>query len=378
MPIPRSTGARMYWPRGRVVGGSSSINALVYCRGMPADFEDWRAIGNAGWGWDDVRPYFEANPSAASTRRAARRPTARSTSRTCTPFLHRDPRHWFEAAARELGLPLTDDFNGPAPRGARLLPGITIRNGRRWSAADAFLRPALSRPNVQARDARPGSAAPHRRAPRDRRRLCRRTARPAASAAPRGDPVRRCGQLAAAAAAVRHRPRSDARAARHTRSCSTIRSVGANLQDHLAVSYSYKATRPTLNDELHSTFRQFLAGVRYLLTRGGPLALSVNHFGGFVRSRPGAPRPDQQLYFNPVTYGAGDATRKRIEVDPFPGFLLCFQPIAPHEQRAHRHRQRGFSCAARDPAELPGDRQGRRRRHPRRPAGPGASRARRR
>jgi len=105
--------------------------------------------------------------------------------------------------------------------------------------------------------------------------------------------------------------------------------VGGNLQDHLAVVYSFKATRPTLNEELHSPLRQAIAGVRYLITRRGPLSLSVNQFGGFVRARPDAARPDVQLYFNPVTYGAGDSTRKRIQVDGFPGFYLCFQPTRP-------------------------------------------------
>jgi choline dehydrogenase len=106
-------------------------------------------------------------------------------------------------------------------------------------------------------------------------------------------------------------------------------SVGGHLQDHLAVVYSYKATVPTLNDELHSTLGKLKAGLRYVLARRGPLALSVNQFGGFARAAPGAARPDVQLYFNPVTYGAGDATRQRIELDAFSGFYLCFQPTRP-------------------------------------------------
>jgi choline dehydrogenase len=105
--------------------------------------------------------------------------------------------------------------------------------------------------------------------------------------------------------------------------------VGGNLQDHLAVVYSFKASRPTLNDELHSRLGRMRAGVRYLLTRKGPVSLSVNHFGGFVRADPQASRPDVQLYFNPVTYQSGDATRTRIQLDPFSGFYLCFQPTRP-------------------------------------------------
>jgi choline dehydrogenase len=105
--------------------------------------------------------------------------------------------------------------------------------------------------------------------------------------------------------------------------------VGGNLQDHLAVSYSYVATEPTLNDELHSPLRQFLAGLRYLVTHRGPLSLSVNQFGGFVTATPGGTRPDMQLYFNPITYGANSANRRNIQVDGFSGFILCFQPTRP-------------------------------------------------
>ena len=105
--------------------------------------------------------------------------------------------------------------------------------------------------------------------------------------------------------------------------------MGGHLQDHLALTYSYKATRPTLNDELRGPLRQLRAGLRYFFARSGPLSLSVNQFGALLRADPAATRADTQLYFNPVTYGAGDANRKRIEVDAFSGFILCFQPSRP-------------------------------------------------
>jgi choline dehydrogenase len=105
--------------------------------------------------------------------------------------------------------------------------------------------------------------------------------------------------------------------------------VGGNLQDHLAVVYSYKSTQRTLNDELHSNLAKFKSGLRYVFGRRGPLALSVNQFGGFLRFLPENRGADIQLYFNPVTYAAGDATRKSIEVDADSGFYLCFQPTRP-------------------------------------------------
>jgi len=139
-------GRASYWPRGKIVGGSSSINAMVYCRGLPGDFEDWRALGNPGWGWSDVRPCFEAieRNVLEDGRVAGSGPLwVFDVSGQTHPLC----RHFF-AAARELGLPAAEDFNGPSPEGVGLYR-ITTKGGRRWSAADAFLRPALRRPNLK-------------------------------------------------------------------------------------------------------------------------------------------------------------------------------------------------------------------------------------
>ena len=170
-PKPGLNGRTMYWPRGRVVGGSSSINALVYCRGMPADFDDWRELGNAGWGWDDVRPYFEKTERRVD-------PDGRATTdgaldvKDVTPFLHPMRAQWLDAAA-ELGLPVTEDFNGAAPEGFGCYQ-VTIRNGRRWSAADAFLRPALRRGHVKLETGAWVSEASLRGAPGTGRGICSR------------------------------------------------------------------------------------------------------------------------------------------------------------------------------------------------------------
>ena len=324
-PNPGLNGRRMYWPRGRVVGGSSSINALVYCRGMPEDFDDWHAMGNRGWSWDDVRPCFE---------RSERRVDATGHATTggvldvkdVSPHLHPMLANWRDAAA-ELGVPFTDDFNGPRPEGLGCYQ-VTIRDGKRQSAADAFLRPALRRGHVKLeinawvskirllegraagvewiRDGQPQVS------------LASREVIVSAGAVNSPQLLQLSGIGPGALLASHGIERRVDNAA-----------VGGNLQDHLAVVYSFKATRPTLNDELHSMLGKLRAGIRYLLTRSGPLALSVNQFGGFLRADPAAMRPDVQLYFNPVTYGTGDSTRTRIEVDAFPGFYLCFQPTRP-------------------------------------------------
>jgi len=322
---PGLNGRTMYWPRGRVVGGSSSINALVYCRGMPADFDDWRQMGNAGWGWEDVRPYFEKSERKVDSAGLVSGAGPLDV-KDVTPLLHPMRQNWLDAAT-ELKFPLTDDFNGPHPEGVGCYQ-VTIRNGMRRSAADAFLAPALRRPNVRLET----DAWVSKIRLNDRRAM--------------GVEYSRGGQVQFAAAnrevivcaGTVNSPQllqlsgigpASTLAAHGITPILDNAAVGGNLQDHLAVVYSFKATQPTLNNELHSTMGKIYAGLRYLIARRGPLSLSVNQFGGFLRADPNGTRPDVQLYFNPVTYGTGDSTRTRIEVDPFPGFYLCFQPTRP-------------------------------------------------
>src|SRR5260370_1612806 len=139
LPSPGLNGRTMYWPRGRVVGGSSSINALVYCRGMPADFDDWRDLGNTGWGWDDVRRYFEkterrVDPAGHATTGGA------LDVKDVTPLLHSSRSTWLAAAA-ELPVPVTADFNRPQPEAPGCYP-LTIPHVRPHSPPPAFLPPA--------------------------------------------------------------------------------------------------------------------------------------------------------------------------------------------------------------------------------------------
>ncbi len=322
---PGLDGRGMYWPRGRVVGGSSSINALVYCRGMPQDFDDWRGMGNVGWGWQDVRRYFERSERHVDPSGHAQS-DAPLDVKDVTPFLHPMRANWLAAAA-ELNLPITEDFNGPHPEGFGCYQ-ITVRNGRRWSAADAFLRPALRRPNVRLETnawvskIRIGEGralgVEYARAGESRFASANREVIVSAGAVNSPQLLQLSGI-------------GDARALRSLGIAALLDNgaVGGNLQDHLAVVYSFKATRPTLNNALHSVLGRLRSGARYLLARSGPLSLSVNQFGAFLRADPAAQRPDVQVYCNPVTYGAGDSTRTRIEVDAFPGFYLCFQPTRP-------------------------------------------------
>jgi choline dehydrogenase len=282
-------------------------------------------MGNPGWGWDDVRPYFERSERRVDAAGRVRGEGPLDV-KDVTPFLHPMRRNWMDAAA-ELGLSWTDDFNGPHAEGLGCYQ-VTIRDGLRRSAADAFLRPALRRGNLRLE-----TGAWVSRIRFDQRRAAGveyvRGGAEVFAAANREVIV--CGGAVNSPQLLQLSgigPASRLAAAGITPLLDNP-AVGGNLQDHLAVVYSFKATQPTLNDELHSAFGKLIAGLRFLLARRGPLALSVNQFGGFARADPRGTRPDVQLYFNPVTYGAGDATRTRIEVDAFSGFYLCFQPTRP-------------------------------------------------
>ena len=328
-PDPGLGGRRGYWPRGKVLGGSSSINAMVYFRGLPADFDDWRAAGNPGWGWDDVLPWFRRFERFVDRDGQVHGDgplTVSDVYRDMHPLMQR----WRQAAA-ELGLPLREDFNAGDAEGLGFYT-ITSRDGRRCSAADAFLHPAMQRPNLGVET----GALATRVVFEGRRALGveylrdgeRHIARAAAEVLVCGGSVNspqllQLSGVGPGALLQRHgiAPVLD------------LPAVGENLQDHLAVSYSYRANVPTLNGELGPWWRRIVHGIHYLATRRGLLSLSVNQGGGFVRSRADAPRPDLQLYFNPITYSLATPGRSAIlSPDPWPGFILCFQPCRPESR----------------------------------------------
>lgn len=333
-PVPALENRRIYWPRGKVIGGSSSINASVYMRGLPADYDDWQALGNGGWGWSDVLPYFRRSENFLSHPRADAGPLAIS---EIGDQAHPLKRYLFDAA-RELGLPQTDNMNrdpvpgsganGDQPEGLGLYQ-INIKNGRRWSAADAFLRPALKRGNVELRsqalvtrilieNGRAVGVA-YRRAGQEEKVFAK------ASVILSGGAVNSPQLLQLSGIGPGNLLKQLGIDVRVDNAA-----VGANLQDHLAMTYSYKANQPTLNNTLRPLLGKLKAGITYLATRKGPLSISVNQCGGLVRSHPDAPRPDLQIYYNPVTYyGVGTGAKRHYEMDAFSGFILSFQPCRP-------------------------------------------------
>lgn len=326
-PDPATGNRSSYWPRGRVVGGSSSINALVYVRGFPHDFDHWAAAGAAGWDWTAVRPHYEQ----IETRVAADGTRSGTGSLVVTDVrerVHPTNRYFFEAA-REVGLSETDDFNGPSPEGVGSF-AITIRGRLRCSAADAFLRPALTRRGVRVlTDALV-------------RRVLIEDGRATGVEFVRGGEVvrARARREVILSAGTVNSPQllqlsgvgpADLLAKHGIPVVVDNANVGGNLQDHIAVSYQYTATERTLNDELSPWWGKAWAGLRYLAAGTGPLSIGVNQCGGFVRSSPAAPHPDLQLYFVPLTYTTTQVPGKRqvMNPDPWSAFLISFQPSRP-------------------------------------------------
>ena len=316
-----------YWPRGRVVGGSSSINAMAYVRGLAHDFDDWERAGASGWNWEVAQRAFERierhqepGPDGVRRMRGSGPQVVSELSAQMHPFSAR-----FLDAARELQFPTTHDMNGGAPEGLCYFRS-TVRNGARWSAADAFLRRGLRRGNVRlVKNARV-------------RRILIEDGRAVGVVYRVGralKTVRTQGEVLVSAGSV-NSPQllqlSGVGPARLLQShgiqvVQDLRHVGAGLQDHLALTHRYIAKERTLNSVLGSRLRRFLAGVQYLLTRKGPLSVPVNQVGGFVRSHPGAGVPDFQVYCNPIAYAPCEGGRPSIESTP--GFSLSAQPCRP-------------------------------------------------
>lgn len=316
-PDPGLDGQADFWPRGKLLGGSSSINAMVWCRGHRADYDDWEAAGNPGWGWEAALEGYRQIEAAETpgAHRGRSGPLRIRAGRVLHPLVRP-----FLAACAAAGLPLAEDLNTPEPEGIGTYE-LTIAGGRRNSAARAFLRPALATGRVALR-----TGAHVRRLIVEGGRV------EGAVYAWRGAELRvRAGETVLSAGAIGS-PHlmmlsglgPGAELARHA--IAVVRdlpAVGANLSDHQGLNYTWRMTVPTLNDRLRPWWGKALAGVQWLLGGQGPLGASINHAGGFFRTDPGRPRPNMQLYFQAFsTLIPRQGERPVLSPDPFPGLSI--------------------------------------------------------
>ncbi|MCC6198418.1 MAG: GMC family oxidoreductase N-terminal domain-containing protein, partial [Burkholderiales bacterium] len=337
-PDPGMDGRRIYWPRGRGLGGSSSINGLIYVRGQPEDYDRWAAAGNRGWGWRDVLPYFvrsEGNQRGASPAHGGDGPLKCSDIGARHELIEA-----IIAGAGELGVPRSEDFNAGVQEGAGYYQLFTDR-GWRCSTAVAYLKPARGRPNLAVetnahatRVAIEGGRATgveFRQGGQTRRANARREVILAAGALQSPQLLQLSGigpgaLLQRFGIPVLH----------------DLPGVGENLQDHLQLRLIYKCTKPiTTNDDLASWWRKAAIGAQWLFLRKGPLAIGINQGGLFTRVMPGAATPDIQFHF--ATLSADLAGAKP---HPFSGFTMSVCQLRP--------RSRGYvRLASADPLAAP-------------------------
>ena len=330
LPDPGLDGRRGYCPRGKVLGGSGSINAMVWVRGHPGDFDDWQAAGNPGWGWQQVLPYFrkcEDYCGGASTYHGAGGPlyigeVSKAVHPLCASFVD---------ACATLGIPRTADFNGASPEGAGIWQ-VTIKNGVRVSTANSYLRAARGSALLELK-----TRAHATRLLFDGRRACGVEYR----AGGRTERADARGEILLAAGAI-NSPQLLQLSGIGDRTLlgrlgiplrHELPAVGQGLQDHLAASYFFRARVPTLNNELFPLLGRLRAALRYLYARQGPLAMSVNQAGAFVRTDAALARPNLQVYFNPLSYTTTTGLRRKMtRPDPWPGFLLAFNSCRPRSR----------------------------------------------
>lgn len=326
-PDPGLAGQRDHIPRGRLLGGSSSINAMVWMRGHPQDYEDWKAAGNPGWGWDEALAAYRAiedSAEGADEWHGAGGPLRIGASR--------HGRHWLIgeciAACAEAGLPENPDFNGARQEGAGLYQ-MTIRGRRRNSAARAFLRPAMGRRNLRVIT----RAQVTRILLEGRRAVGVEYLRAGMRCS-----LRCHGEVVLAAGAI-NSPQllqlsgigPGGLLSRHGIGVLVGNdNVGAHYSDHHGLNYTWRMRASTWNQILRPLWGKALTGLWWLVLGGGPLAGSINHGGGFFRTRPGQDRPNMQLYmqaFSTLLPRPGE--RPVLTPDPFPGLSLGLSNCRP-------------------------------------------------
>jgi choline dehydrogenase len=338
-PDPNMGGRELYWPRGKGLGGSSSINGLIYIRGQPQDYDHWAALGNAGWAWKDVLPAFirmESNTRGASEYHGDAGPQWGSDIAAKHELMEAIIR-----AGEELGVPRNDDFNGARQEGVGYYQLTTCR-GWRCSSATAYLRPARRRANLEVRTEAQATrvlfegtravGVEYRRGGR----LCEaRAAREvilAAGAVQSPQLLQLSGVGPAALLQEQGVP-----------VVAALPGVGENLQDHLQLRLIYKVSRPiTTNDDLRSLAGRVRIGLEWALFRRGPLAVGINQGGLFTRLMPGAASPDVQFHFATVSADvAGGAPH------PWSGCTFSVCQLRPESRGTIR-------ITSRDPLAAPG------------------------
>ena len=321
-PEPACNGRRIPVPRGRMLGGSSSINGMVYVRGQPRDYDVWRQLGNAGWSWDDVLPYFKRSEDFAlgggDQLHGQGGELRVEDARVRWEILDA-----FRDAAEQVGIPKTNDYNAGNYEGSAYFH-VTQRRGVRWSTASAFLKPAMSRPNLRVvtdaqvdhlcLDGKRVTGVAFRQGDEPRTATARREVIVSAGAI--GSPqILQLSGIGPGAVLERHGV-----AVHHD-----LAGVGENLQDHCQPRQLFRVRNtPSLNEIANSYMQRMRIGLEYILFRSGPMAIGPATLTAFTRSDPTQDTPNIQYHVIPGAYP------KLGEPPPtFPGFTAAACNLRP-------------------------------------------------
>jgi choline dehydrogenase len=325
-PDPGLAGNRDHWPRGRLLGGSSSINAMVWIRGHRQDYDDW-GRSNPGWGWDDCLAAYRAiedNEAGEDAFRGKGGPLFISANRSGLHPLVES----YVAACGEAGLPGNPDFNGAVQEGAGIYQ-MTIKGARRNSAARAFLRPAMKRANVRVIT---GALVT---------RVMIEGGRAVGVEFRRGGEtqvLRAKGEVILSGGAINSPQLLQLSGIGPGGLLQSLGipvvldnpNVGDHLSDHQGLNYTWAMNVPTYNDALRPWWGKLKAGLQYFVGGGGPLAKSINHGGGFFRTSPELERPNMQLYFQAFsTLIPRDGERPLLTPDPWSGMSIGLSNCRP-------------------------------------------------
>ena len=326
-PDPGLGGNADHWPRGKLLGGSSSINAMVWIRGHRADYDLWRDEGNPGWGFDDLLPDFKAietNQAGGNAWRGSGGPVHVT---DCSGAVHPLTKRYL-AAAQQAGLALNPDFNGEAQEGVGVYQ-ISTKGGQRMSASRAFLWPAMKRRNLRIETNALAT-----------RILFEGTRALGVEYQKNGSRhIVKAGRELIVAAGSINSPQllqlSGIGPGAHLSGLGievvhANENVGRNLEDHVGINYTFKGRTATLNQILRPWWGKAFVGAQYLLQRKGPLSLSMNNAGGFFRTDPSLARPNMQLYFQAFsTVIPKNGERPILTPDPWPGFSIGLSNCRP-------------------------------------------------
>jgi len=322
-PMAELGNRRMYWPRGKTLGGSSSINGMVFIRGHPKDFDSWQALGNDGWSYRDLLPYFktmEHFERGGDAYRGSDGPLWVS-----DPVVKEASSYDFIDAAAGLGIPRTEDMNGARHDGVGFMQH-TIKHGRRHSAYNAFIEPVRRRANLTVRT----GASVQRILIEDRRAVGIEVVENGQMRRIRAarEVVLSCGSLKSPQLLMLSGIGPGAELQRHGIDVvHDLPGVGRNLQDHFYVHTGFRATADSSYNASLTGLRKYWHGMRYLLTHKGYLALGSSQVAAFVKGMPGESYADLQISFRPMTFNySPDGS---VEVEKFPGMGVSVYQLRP-------------------------------------------------